>query len=470
MKNYEIDMTNGPITGKIIRFSLPLVLQGVLQLLYNAADLIVVGNFGSENSLGGVSATGALINLIVNLFMGLSVGTSVVVASAIGAGNRERASRASHTSVTISLIAGVLLGIFGFFMSRTFLSLMGTPEDVIDLSVTYMKIYFIGMPVNLLFNFGASIMRATGDTRRPMYFLIFSGIINVLLNLLLVIVFKLDIAGVAIATVASQLISAALVMNCLLKTDNCCKIYLNRLRIHKDELLGIIKIGLPAGIQSSIFSASNVIIQSGINSFGSVSVNANAAAASIEGFCYTAMSAIYNAALTFTSQNMGAEKYHRVNQVAIRCLLLCAAVGITLGMSTYIFSEPLIRIYNASPDVVAIGRMRISVISTTSFICGLMDVMVGIIRGMGHSLATMIVTIIGVCGFRIVWIATVFANYQRIDWLYNFVGEYDKLWILYLSYPISWLVTFCIHTLSFTLLRRKYPKEDIAHTAETAAQ
>ena len=466
MKNYEIDMTTGPLTGKIIKFSIPLVLQGVLQLLYNAADLIVVGNFGSENSLGGVSATGSLIALIVNLFIGLSVGTSVVVASAIGAGNRERASRASHTSITVSLIAGFALAVFGFFLARTFLELMGTPDDVIDLSVTYMKIYFIGMPVNLLFNFGASILRATGDTRRPMYFLIISGIINVLLNLLLVIVFKLDIAGVAIATVTAQLISAVLVMISLMKTDNCCRISPKKLGIHKDELSGILKIGLPAGIQSSIFAVSNVLIQSGINSFGSVSVNANAAAASIEGFCYTAMSAIYNAALTFTGQNMGAKKYRRINMVAVRCLLLCAAVGIVLGSGSFLLSRPLVRIYNTNPEVISIARLRMSVISTTAFICGLMDVMVGIIRGMGHSIATMIVTIIGVCGFRIVWIATVFANYQRVGWIYDLIGEYDKLWILYLSYPISWAVTFFIHTISFGLLRRRYPKDDQPSPAE----
>ncbi|MBQ9511371.1 MAG: MATE family efflux transporter [Clostridia bacterium] len=447
-RRYEIDMTSGPLAGKILSFAMPLMLTGILQLLYNAADMIVVGNFGSKTSLAAVGSTGALINLIVNVFMGLSVGASVVVAKAIGSGDTEKASRATHTAVFISLISGVGVGVFGVLMARTLLTWMGSPDDVIELSTLYVKIYFAGLPATMLYNFGAAILRAMGDTKRPLYFLSLSGIINVGLNLLLVIVFKLDVAGVAIATVASTTVSAVLVTVCLAKTDGCCKLYFRKLKISKNELWEIAKVGLPAGIQGSIFSISNVLIQSSVNSFGSMTMSGNAAAANLEGFVWTAMNSIYQAALTFTGQNMGAGKYKRVRAVCAWCLIIVCAIGILSGMFVFLFRNTLIGIYDSDPDIIAEGAKRTAVIAVTYAICGAMDVMVGMMRGMGKSIVPMIVSIFGVCGIRIIWIYTVFAQFHSLFWLYY-------------SYPISWVVTLFVHILCFEIMKRKLPKEDI---------
>lgn len=446
-RRYEIDMTRGPLFGKILNFSIPLMLTGILQLLYNAADMIVVGNFGSDTSLAAVGATGALINLIINVFMGLSVGASVVVAKAIGAGDAGKASRATHTAILISVICGIGVGIFGILTARTLLGWMKTPDDVINLSTTYMRIYFAGLPMTMLYNFGASILRATGDTKRPLYFLMLSGIINVLLNLLLVIVFDLDVAGVAIATVVSTTISAILVILCLTKSEGPCRLYLKKLKLHGKELIEISKIGLPAGIQGSIFSISNVLIQSSVNSFGSVTMSGNAAAANLEGFIYTSMNSIYQAALTFTGQNIGAKQYKRVYAVCASCLIIVTAIGIIGGTGIYLFREPLISIYDKNPAVISEGMKRNAVIAVTYFICGAMDVLVGIMRGYGKSITPMIVSIVGVCGIRIFWIYTVFAEYHTLYWLY-------------VSYPLSWVITLTIHVVCYEIVRRKFPREN----------
>lgn len=446
-----MDMTKGNLFYQILTFSLPLALTGILQLLYNAADMIVVGNWGSETSLAAVGSTGSLVNLIVNMFMGLSVGASVVVAKAIGAGDAEKASRATHTSILVSVICGIAVGAFGFFMARTMLEWMDSPSDVIELSTLYVKIYFLGMPSTMLYNFGSSILRATGDTKRPLYFLILSGIINVVLNLILVIPFGLDVAGVAIATVVSTTVSAVLVLVCLAKTDGCCKLSLAKMKISVTELGEVVRVGLPAGIQGSIFSISNVLIQRSVNLFGSVTMSGNSAAQNIEGFVYTAMNSIYQAALTFTGQNYGARNYKRIRAVCSWCLIIVSAIGIVGGVGVFLLKEQLLSIYDQNPDVISAGVRRISVIAVTYAICGAMDVLVGMMRGLGKSVVPMIVSIIGVCGVRIVWIYTVFAEHQTLFWLYY-------------SYPLSWVATLAVHTICYEFLMRKitrksYPQE-----------
>lgn len=450
---YEIDMTRGPLFGKLISFSVPLMLTGILQLLYNAADMIVVGKYGSDTSLAAVGSTGSLINLIVNVLMGMSVGAGVVVANAIGAGNREKASRATHTAIFISVIFGIGVGIFGVFMARPLLEIMKSPEDVIDLSALYVKIYFAGLPVTMLYNFGSSILRATGDTKRPLYFLILSGMVNVVLNLVFVIVFKMDVAGVAIATVISTAISATLVTICLMRSDGPCRLYIKKLRIYGKELLDMLKIGLPAGLQGSVFSISNVIIQSSINSFGSITMAGSAAANSLEGFVYTSMNAVYQAGLTFTGQNVGAKQYKRINTICAQSLIIVTVVGIVGGIGVYLLGEPLVGIYDSNPTVISEGLKRLGIISVTYFICGAMDLMVGMMRGMGKSLMPMIVTVVGVCGVRIVWIYTVFAYYHSLFWLY-------------VSYPVSWIATLFIHCICYFVVRNRLPKENMPRDGE----
>ncbi len=446
-------MTRGPLFGKLISFSVPLMLTGILQLLYNAADMIVVGKYGSDTSLAAVGSTGSLINLIVNVLMGMSVGAGVVVANAIGAGNREKASRATHTAIFISVIFGIGVGIFGVFMSRPLLEIMKSPEDVIDLSALYVKIYFAGLPVTMLYNFGSSILRATGDTKRPLYFLILSGMVNVVLNLVFVIVFKMDVAGVAIATVISTAISATLVTICLMRSDGPCRLYVKKLRIYGKELLDMLKIGLPAGLQGSVFSISNVIIQSSINSFGSITMAGSAAANSLEGFVYTSMNAVYQAGLTFTGQNVGAKQYKRINTICAQSLIIVTVVGIVGGIGVYLLGEPLVGIYDSNPTVISEGLKRLGIISVTYFICGAMDLMVGMMRGMGKSLMPMIVTVVGVCGVRIVWIYTVFAYYHSLFWLY-------------VSYPVSWIATLFIHCICYFVVRNRLPKENMPRDDE----
>ena len=427
-----MDMTSGPLLPKVLMFSLPLVLTSVLQLLYNAADVIVVGRFAGPQSLAAVSSTGALINLLVNVFMGLSVGSSVVIARAYGAGDVREVHQGVHTSIAVAGMAGVAVGILGLFASRPLLQLMGSPDDVIDLASLYMCIYFLGMPFNMLYNFGAAILRAVGDTRRPLYFLTFSGVVNVMLNLLLVIVLKLDVAGVAIATVISQIISAVLVIGCLLHSEGSIRLNPRDLRIHRGPLLHIIRVGLPAGLQGSLFSISNVLIQSSINSFGSITMAGNGAAANLEGFVYVAMNAIHQAALTFASQNLGARKINRVRRNMWVCLATVTVIGLSMGLVMLLLGKPLLTLYNDDPEVIRYGLIRMSFILPTYFTCGCMDVMVGQLRGIGYSIMPMIVSLTGACLFRVVWIYTAFAASPTLN-------------TLYVSYPISWLLTFLVH-------------------------
>lgn len=443
---HEIDMTEGPILPKILAFSGPLIMTGILQLLYNAADVIVVGNYAGHEALAAVSSTGALINLLVNVFMGLSVGASVVIARYYGARDVISLRKAEHTAMTLALFMGVGVGLFGFIAARPLLQMMDSPEDVIDGAALYVRIYFLGMPANMLYNFGAGVLRAIGDTKRPMYYLIIAGLVNVLLNLLLVIVFHLDVAGVAIATVASQIISAVLVLLCLFRSRSVIHLNLQECRIDRKSLREIIRIGLPAGLQGSLFSISNVLIQSSVNSFGSVVVAGNGVASNIEGFVYVAMNALHQAAMTFASQNYGAGKTDRVKKTLWCCLGSVTVIGLGMGLVFRLLGPQLMSLYNSEPEVISNGLTRMDIIMPTYFLCGLMDVMVGQLRGIGFSVMPMVVSLTGACLLRIVWILTVFAQDRSLP-------------MLYLSYPVSWFVTFAIHYLCYHFAGRKRLRE-----------
>lgn len=453
-KHYEMDMTQGPLLGNIIRFSLPLMFTGMLQLLYNAADVVIVGRFASAHALAAVSSTGAMINLIVGVFMGLSLGTSVAVAQAYGAGNYKDVQDTVHTSIAMAIVCGLVVSVLGLFLGKPLLRLMDTPEEVLDLASLYVSIYFSGSLFNLVYNFGAAILRAVGDTRRPMYFLILSGLVNVVLNMFFVIVLDMSVAGVALATVASQVLSAVLVVVCLIRSHSSIQLNPRRLRIVKDKALKMIKIGIPAGLQGAIFSMSNVVIQSSVNSFGADAMAGNGAAANIEGFVYMAMNAFYTAALTFTSQNLGARKTERLGRIMWLCQGCVIVTGILLGAVVYAFRGPLIGIYCEEQHVIEFGMRRTAIIAVGHFLCGSMDVFVGGLRGMGKSFVPMILSILGSCMLRIIWVATVFAAFRTPE-------------VLYLCYPLTWGITGLAQGVYYVIAKRKVARE-IALEAQTA--
>ena len=433
-RSYEVDMCRGPLLGKILIFAFPLMLSGILQLLFNAADIVVVGRFAGSQALAAVGSTGALINLIINVFIGLSVGANVLVARYYGAGEKEQVSQAVHTSVLLSLLCGVVLIAVGVLLAQPLLELMGTPDDVIDMSATYMRIYFCGMPVIMLYNFGAALLRAVGDTRRPLFYLSGAGVINVVLNLLFVIVLKMDVAGVALATVISQCISAFLVVRCLIKESGAIRLDLRRLKLHPTKLRQILRVGLPAGFQGILFSLSNVVIQSSVNSFGEIVVAGGSAASSVENFVYVAMNAFHQANVSFTSQNLGAGNYRRIWRVLALAECCVIAVGLLLGGSVVYFGPYLLRLYTHSPAVIDCAMQRLYIVCLPYAICGIMDVAVGTLRGIGYSVLPMVVTLVGACGLRLVWIATIFQ-----------IPAFHTIQTVYWSYPISWTITAAAH-------------------------
>ena len=439
---YEMDMCNGPLFGKIIIYSVPLILSGILQLLFNAADIVVVGRFAGNHALAAVGATSSLINLLVNLFMGLSVGANVLVAGYYGGNKHKDISETVHTAIMTAVFGGILLIFVGFFLSRPLLTLMGTPADVLDHAVLYMQIYFAGMPVMLVYNYGSAVLRAVGDTKRPLYFLMIAGVVNVCLNLVFVIAFHMGVAGVALATVLSQVISAGLIIRCLMKADGSYKMEWNKLKFNTDKFARMMKIGIPAGLQGSIFSISNVLIQSSVNSFGSIAMAGNTAAANIEGFVYMAMNALHQTALSFTGQNVGAGNYKRVYKIMWICLGMVSVVGLVLGNLAYLFGDTLVGIYSSDSEVIRYGVVRLLYICVPYFLCGLMDVMVGVLRGMGYAIMPMIVSLTGACGLRVLWVFTVFAANMTLP-------------VLYLSYPVTWTVTFLVHFLCFMIVKKK---------------
>jgi putative efflux protein, MATE family len=436
-------MCNGPIFGKMVLFAMPIMAMNILQLMFVAVDMVVVGRFSGKEALAAVGATGAIINLIVNLFMGLSVGTSVIVAQECGAGRQEAVRTSVHTSIAISIIGGILVMVLGLFLCTPLLIIMGTPADIIDLSALYLKIYFLGLPAGMVYNFGAAILRAVGDSRRPMYYLLVSGIVHLVLNLFFVIVLHMSVDGVAWATVISQYLSMLMILLCLIRNkEEAIRLSLKGLRIDARKLGQIVRIGLPAGLQGLLFSISNVLIQSAVNSFGSAMVAAGSAAGNIEGFVATPMNAYYNAAITFTGQNMGAKKYDRIDKVAKTCTVLIFATWIVLGGLTMLFSRPLLSIFTSDPEVIRLGMVRINVMMIAYFTCGIMNVFPGLTRGMGFSILPMICTLVGACIMRIVWLATFFA------W-------FPSVLMLFACYPITWALAGIGQVGSYFYARKK---------------
>ena len=435
------DLTSGPMLQKIILFSLPLAASSILQLLFNAADVVTVGRFAGSTALAAVGSNGALINLLVNLFVGLSLGANVVAARCFGAKDDEGVRNTVQTSVTLGLVSGFLLAVVGFFAARVLLELMSCPEDVIGLSTLYLKIYFIGMPMTMLYNFSSALLRAVGDTRRPLFCLAVAGVINVVLNLVFVILFSMSVAGVALATIISQTVSACMVTALLVKEKGPLHLDLGHLGFHAGVLGQILRIGLPAGLQSTVFSLSNVVIQSAVNSFGSIVVAGNSAASNLEGFVYTAMNAFSQAAVTFTSQNMGARKYQNLNRVVLNCLLCAIVTGVVLGGGAVLAGTQLLHFYSSDAAVIAAGYERLRVICGTYLLCGIMDTLASSLRGLGYSVLPMVVSLVGVCVLRLVWIATIF-QLNRTPFM------------LYISYPISWALTALVHLACLLVVRR----------------
>ena len=440
-----VNMLEGPLLGPIFLFAMPLFITSVLQLAFNAVDIIVVGKFTGHHALAAVGATGPVINLLVTMFMGISIGASVIMGQNVGARDFKNAQDTLHTAIGISILGGILVLFAGIFTAMPLLRLMQTPPEVIELSGEYLKIYYIGMPGFMVYNFGSALLRAIGDSRRPMYFLTISGVFNVICNLIFVIVFKMGVAGVAIATTISQYIAAALIVASLLKADGYMKLSFDKIRISKDKALGMMKIGLPAGFQGALFSISNILIQSGINSFGSVVMAGNTAAGNLEGFVYMGMNAVYQTSLSFTSQNMGAKQYDRVKKIFWTCVGVVIVVGLFLGVGAWLFGDKLLRLYTSEPEVIKYGVERLGVVSATYFLCGIMDTMVGGLRGMGYSITPMIVSLTAVCILRMIWIATIFQSIHTPV-------------VLYLSYPVSWIFAAIGHYINYLYAMKKLDK------------
>lgn len=442
MKN-QIDMTEGAIFPKLVKFAVPLILSSILQLLFNAADIVVVGRYAGDNSLAAVGSTSSMVNLLVNFFIGLGVGCNVVAANFLGAGKKEELNRTVHTTMVLSLIGGVILTLIGVTFSRQILILMASPENVLPLSTLYLKVFFGGITATVIYNFGAAILRAKGDTKRPLYILLVAGLINVILNLIFVIPFKMDVAGVAAATVLSQVFAAFCVVWILMHEDEEFRLDFKKLRLDMPILKRIIKIGVPAGFQSMLFSFSNMLIQSAVNSFGAVMVAGNSAAQSIEGFVYISMNSFAQATLTFAGQNMGAHKFGRIKRLIVISEASVFVVGLLLGMAVLFLGRSILGIYSQSPGVIEAGMLRLTVILATYFTCGMMDSMAGVIRGVGHSVLPMVITMVGACGLRIVYLATFFQ-----------IPKFHTFQSIFYSYPLSWVVTFSFLTASFVWIMR----------------
>lgn len=443
MKRFKQDMLHGPLFSNIISYTIPIILTSLLQLLFNAADLVVVGQYCGSISVGAVGATGSITNLIVNLFIGLSVGAGVCTAHAIGSRDDQSLHRTVHTALPLALVSGVILTAVGVSFSETFLRWMDTPENVLPLSAVYMRIYFGGITFNMVYNFSAAILRAAGDTKGPLIYLTIAGVINVILNLFFVAICGMNVDGVALATTISQGISAVLVVWALMKRTDACRFHPKKMHFYKAQLSKMMRLGIPAGIQGSMFSISNVIVQSSVNSFGDIVISGNAAASNIEGFAYATMNAFHQTALNFIGQNEGAGQHKRVNRILWVCLGCVAVVGVVVGGGLYALAPQLLPIYiTDSAEAIEFGILRMSYVCLPYFLCGVMDVTSGALRGLGASFSPMLISILGVCGMRIGWIMTIFR-----------IPEYHTLECLYVSYPISWVITFALELGLFWLLR-----------------
>lgn len=447
IKKREVDMLHGSLIRNIIIFSIPVMISGILQLLFNACDLIVVGKFAGDNALAAVGSTTALTSLIVNLFMGISVGANVSVARAIGKKDSDRAEKAVHTAILFSLLAGLFITAVGVFGANVFLRMLDTQLDVLDSATLYLRIYFAGSIFNLLYNYGAAILRAKGETQKPLQYLFLAGIINVVLNVIFVTVFHMDVDGVALATITSQAISAILVLRYLMKSRGYVHFEFKKLTIDKDCLKEMVYVGLPAGIQSSLFSISNVFIQKAVNSLNSTAIVAgNTASTNIGNFIYTSMNAFYQACISFTSQNYGAGNIKRCKKVLLNCLLCVTFTGLLIGSISVFFAEPLLRIYISGAESIAQGKTKLTVVALTYFICGICDVLVGGMRGFGKSLVPMFISVVGICGFRIYWIYTAFERHRTVK-------------VLYYSYPLSWIITSIANVILYIWIYKKISQE-----------
>lgn len=465
----QIDMCSGPIFSKMIAYAIPLMLSGYLQLLFNAADMAIVGQFGSngERSLAAVGATSSLVNLIINIFIGMSVGANAVVARRVGAGDKNGIRRAVHTAVFLGIVSGFFVLIIGLILAKPLLGVMKTPSDVIELSALYLKLYFIGAPFLMFYNFGSAILRAVGDTKRPLYFLIASGVLNVVLNLIFVVVFSMDVAGVAIATVASQVLSAVLVFITLMRHQSEIRLFPTEIRLYKTEFLQIIQIGIPAGIQSSMFSISNMIVQSSINFFGTATIAASSAASSIEGFVYVGMNCFYQTVLSFVSQNYGRRNFVRIKRIIFRGIVLVVCAGLLIGTAVMSCNEFLIGLYLPSDavnkaELINIAFQRNNIVIWPYFLCGIMDVLVGGLRAMGQSLIPMIASIIGVCGGRMFWIFVIFEHFKYSQGIDVLGFHLTPLQILMFAWPFAWIVTLIFHLITLIYEFRKNKKKDEA--------
>ena len=447
MVKRPVDMCNGPLLGNIIRYTVPIILTGLLQLLFTAADLVVVGQFCGSDSVGAVGATNSIINLITNLFIGLSVGAGVMVAQGLGAGNERAVHRAVHTAIPLAAISGLLLTGVGIFAAPVFLRWMNTPAEFIHLSTLYVQVYFGGIVSTMVYNFGAAILRAAGDSRSPLLFLVIAGGVNVALNVVFVTAWDMDVAGVALATALSQTLSAGLVLWALSRRTDACRLEWRRMRMDRRALLRMLRIGLPAGIQGSMFSISNVMIQSAINEFGPIAVAGCSAAGSLEGFVYISMNALHQTALNFIGQNMGAGNYKRVRQVMGTCVASVTVIGLVMGGLLVLFGRPLLGLYvTDSPEAIEYGMTRLYFIGITYCLCGAMDVITGGIRGLGASFAPTLITILGVCGMRLAW----------IWWVLPLIPTLE---MIYLSYPISWIMTTAAQWIVYRMIRRRLNAE-----------
>ena len=441
-------MLNGPILSRMLRFTVPLMCSSILQILFNAADIVVVGRFAGPTALAAVGSNSALINLVTNLFIGLSIGANVVVARYFGAKDNDNVSQTVHTSIALGIVSGIILTVTGLIGARFFLRLMLSPEDVLPKATIYLRIYFLGMVPMMVYNFGSAILRAVGDTKRPLYYLMFAGALNVILNLLFVLVFHMEVAGVALATIISQFISAVLIVYCLCRENSAIKLNFKHLKIEGHKFRQIVKVGLPAGFQGCVFALSNTVIQSSVNSFGSTVMAGNAAATNIEGIVYFAMNAFYQAAISFSSQNAGAGHYKRIKRIVLTAQGCVIVAGAAAGFALLYSGPFVLRFFSTDSYVIKAGMVRLSVILSTYFLCGMMDVMVGGLRGIGYSVTPMVVSLIGACGLRLIWLSTVFQ-----------IPKFHTPKFVYVSYPVSWLITFCVHVVCFVIFYRRVLKQ-----------
>ncbi len=449
MKSHSnmIDMTQGPIFFKLLRFSIPLIMSSILQLLFNAADIIVVGRYAGDNSMAAVGSTSSFVNLLVNFFLGLSVGCNVVAASFYGADKKEDVNRTVHTAILLSVFSGLILTLAGVFLSRNIMILMGAPEEVLPLACLYLRVFFGGVTATVIYNFGAALLRSKGDTKRPLYILLVAGVINVILNLIFVVFLGMDVAGVAFATVLSQCFSAVCVISILCREEDSFRLNFRKLKIHADIFIRVLKIGVPAGLQGIIFSFSNILIQSSVNAYGSVFVAGNSACQSVEGFIYTSMNGFAQGTLTFVSQNRGAHRFDRIKKVAGTAAACVFVIGAVLGFSAIIFGRKIFGIYTSETAVIDVALSRIMVIGSTYYLCGMMDTMANSLRGLGYSMSPMLVTLFGACGLRIVYLGT-FYQMQKFHFYQS----------IFVSYPLSWGITFLSLLILFMVIFGKIKK------------